>query len=456
MRTPPPDTSRSARRETFAEALRIPTVTPVDGEHRSEQPFIEWQRFLRNRFPEIHAQLHVQTPDPWRTTMEWRGTREDLPPVLLMAHYDVVPASPEGWIHPPFGGVYADGCVWGRGSRDNKLAHIAILLAVEELLQEGFTPCRRVFLAFGGDEETGGERGAAVIAREYRARGVSFAMVLDEGAAVARNILPGVADDAALIGCGEKGHINVEVTGHHHGGHAATPGKDDAAVQVARALVALLRRPLPAGQTATVTAFIRALGREVPGPAGWMLRNYPRTAPVVHRVLSRRGETDAMLRSTMAVTMLHGSDAPNVLPTRPWANINIRLLPGDTAAAVLTRLKRRAGNTPVDIHLAPRGDNNEAPPESPSRGIWYEHLAATIRHSLETPLVLPYLVTATTDSRHYAGLTENIYRFVPMTVTPEDLQGIHGHNERVDARELDRAVAFYRSFITRLPEDETP
>lgn len=50
------------------------------------------------------------------------------------------------WKHPPFGGVIADGFLWGRGALDNKSNLVSILEAAESLLQAGFTPKRTMYL----------------------------------------------------------------------------------------------------------------------------------------------------------------------------------------------------------------------------------------------------------------------------------------------------------------------
>ncbi len=414
-----------------------------------------WQRTMVDLFPAVHRHLRYDAPDPFRLTYRWYPEeRDDRRPVLLMAHYDVVPASPEGWTCDPFGGDIRDGAVWGRGAIDDKLSHIAILRAAEELLQEGFRPTRPFHFAFGGDEETGGRRGAAVIARSYAEEGVRFAMTLDEGAIVARGALAGLDAPVGLIGCGEKGHINVRLSVPGGGGHAATPTRFDASVALAEALRRLFAHPLPTRRTATVDSFVRTLGRYLPGARGLLLRVYPATAPAVRAVLSRTPETDAMLRTTRAVTMLSGSDAPNVLPRRVSATINLRLLPGQTIDETLALLRRRVRgrHRPVEIALAPGWDNNEAPSESPTDGPWYDLVRRSILNIWPDIPILPYLVTATTDSRHYAAVSDCTYRFLPFELSPDDLVGIHGVDEHIAIENIHRAVEFYRRFIVHCDE----
>ena len=240
---------------------------------------------------------------------------------------------------------------------------------------------------------------------------------------------------------------------------------------MARTLSRLMKRRLPIRRTPTVDAFITALGEIMPGLPGWMLRRYPATAPVVHAILAAMPETDAMLRTTQAVTMLKGSSAPNVLPDHVWANINLRLLPGQKMDDVVGVLRRRADlggdrretqrrgmkhgdadastrrTGEISIDLAGGWDNNEPPPESPSHGPAYNTVASAIQAVWPEVPILPYLVTATTDSRHYASISDAVYRFLPVELDADLLAGIHGVNERVSVASIDRAVEFYKHLL---------
>lgn len=434
----------------LAAGIRIPTVAAPNDDAGSRDQLLAWQQLVQRLFPRLHAELSWDMPDAWRMVYRWGPPPrpEGPPPVLLMAHYDVVPAPPEDWSHGPFSGDTADGYVWGRGALDNKLSHLAIMEAVESLLGEGFSPGRPVYLAFGGDEEIGGLRGAARIADGFREQGLRFAVTLDEGGIIAQGMLAGIEEPVALLGCGEKGHINVRLSIDSGGGHASNPPARDAGESLARALRAILRTREPVRRTTTVTAFIRNLGRRIGGAQGALLRAYPTTAPVVHRVLAATPETDAMLRTTHALTMLSGSPAPNVLPRQVEAIVNMRLLPGETIDAVLTRLRRRIARSrprhTVSVDLAPGLDHNPAPGESPTGGSGWDLLAGTIREVWPDVSVLPYLVTATTDSRHYAALSDAVYRFLPFIITRRDLAGIHGVDERVSMENIAAAQRFYR------------
>src|SRR5262249_19070971 len=139
----------------------------------------------------------------------WKGANPDLAPVLLMAHMDVVPVVPgtdKQWQHDPFSGDIARGYVWGRGAIDDKGSLVCILEAAERLAAAGFTPAGTIMFSFGQDEEVGGSKGTANMAKALGARGTHFSFVLDEGGAIQMEPYPGVHTPIAYVAVAEKGY----------------------------------------------------------------------------------------------------------------------------------------------------------------------------------------------------------------------------------------------------------
>ncbi|MEO1020282.1 MAG: M20/M25/M40 family metallo-hydrolase, partial [Pseudomonadota bacterium] len=149
--------------ERLAAVLRFRTVTPGAAEENQDLgAFAAMQGYLQNAFPKAHAGLDVeQIGDANAVLMAWHGQEcSSALPWMFVSHQDVVPVDNEKlWRHPPFSGMLAEGHVWGRGALDLKVTMTAVLEAVESLLDEGFRPRRSVYLAFGGDEESGDGHG---------------------------------------------------------------------------------------------------------------------------------------------------------------------------------------------------------------------------------------------------------------------------------------------------------
>jgi carboxypeptidase PM20D1 len=81
--------------------------------------------------------------------------------------------------------------------------------------------------------------------------------------------------------------------------------------------------------------------------------------------------------------------------------------------------------------------------ESPT----FKLLQRTIRETAPTAIVAPALLVGATDSRHYAALTRNIFRFLPITLNIEDTKRYHGIDERISIQDYERCVNFYARLI---------
>jgi carboxypeptidase PM20D1 len=77
----------------------------------------------------------------------------------------------------------------------------------------------------------------------------------------------------------------------------------------------------------------------------------------------------------------------------------------------------------------------------------YQTLNRTIREIYPDVIVAPGLMIAATDSRHYADITDNIFRFSPVRANSEDLKRFHGTNERLSIEGYADMIRFYRRFI---------
>src|SRR5260221_6473856 len=158
----PLDTAALAQR--LAGALRFRTVSYQDSSQFDAREFDGFQGYLRATFPRLHAVLKLEKVNGYGLLYAWTGSAPNLPPILLLAHQDVVPVEPgteTRWTEPPFEGRIAGGDVWGRGALDDKASLGGVLGAVGHLVGKGAKPRRTVELAFGPDEEGGGRRGAA-------------------------------------------------------------------------------------------------------------------------------------------------------------------------------------------------------------------------------------------------------------------------------------------------------
>ncbi len=446
VNAPPVDAGQLA--EHLAAAIRCPTISHQDPAQFDPRPFAELRGALERAFPRLHATLRRETVSEHSLLYTWEGADPSLRPALLMGHLDVVPVeagAEKHWTHPPFSGAIADGFVWGRGTLDTKGSVVAILEAVETLLEQGFRPRRTVYLAFGHDEEVSGRRGAKVMADLLRSRGVELEWVVDEGGAIlAEGSVSGVRAPVALVGVAEKGYLTLRLTAEGQGGHSAMPPRNTAVRRLARAVERLERHPFPPQLREPTLELLAATAPQMPFARKLALANLWLSGPFVAWTMARNRTTAALVRTTAAVTVLQAGTKENVVPQTAQATVNLRLLPGESVETVLARVRRVLG---PEVCVEPASEGWNPSPVSPTDAEAYRALSRVVRGLFPEAVVAPNLVVGATDSRYYAPIAQSTLRFVPITLTREDMGRIHGTDERISVESLVRCVAFFVRLI---------
>lgn len=429
--------------DRFRTLLRIPTMSRNDVELTDWAAFDAFIAALPGLYPAVHAALEREQHGH-SLLYRWAGSAPTGRPTVLMGHYDVVPATDEGWQHPPFAAEITgtgDGRVlWNRGTLDDKGAVVAILEAAERLLGEGFTPAEDVYLSFGHDEETVGT-GAQTIVAALRERGIRPALVLDEGGAIVERIFPGVTRPIAVVGVSEKGITSVRLTVEQHGGHASTPPTMTATVRLARAITRLNAKPFPARLTETNLRMVETLGAHASGPLRAVFTRARRLQPLLRAVFGRLSdETRAIVRTTTAVTQLRGSLAANALPETAEAIVNVRIAVGSTVAETMEHIRRAIHDPQVRIEAV---DASEPSPVSPSEGAEWDRIAGAVAQIHPHAIVTPYIMLGASDSRHFTTIGDTVYRFTPFEMSTDERGTLHARDERIHVRTWLRGIEVY-------------
>jgi len=428
--------------------VRIPSISDRDPARVDVAAFDRLHQELHAQFPLLHERLELTRVGTHGLLIRWPGRAADKP-LVLMAHLDVVPVDESSpWQHPPFAAEVAGGAVWGRGTLDDKGCVTAICEAVERLLGAGHVPAQDVWLSLGCDEEVFGTA-AAVAVDELERRGVRPWLVLDEGGAVAHEAFPGVQKPVAAIGVAEKGATSVVLRVEGRGGHASTPARNGPTVRLGRAILRIDRSPMPGRVPATTVEMMRRLAPHLPLPLRPVLSRADRLGPLLARALTSAGpEAASMARTTFAVTTLEGSPALNVIATSATAGVNIRVMPGDTVDDVLTHLRKVVDDPEVRISVVERA---EASAVSPVDEV-FDHLAGLVTDRFPDAVVTPYVQTGATDSRHFARISEHVYRFAPFRMTAAQRRSVHSYDEHLGIDALLAGIDWYQALIEGLPE----
>ena len=440
------DTQGAAKR--LSEAIRFQTISNFLNPEQDAEALRGLRAHIESSFPAFHAAAKREVIGDHSLLYTWEGTDPKAKPIALLAHQDVVPIAPgteKDWQQKPFDGVIADGFIWGRGSWDDKGNLYSMLEAAEQMAKDGYRPKRTIYFAFGHDEEVAGTRGAKAIAAALSARGVRLDFVLDEGLLIAEGVMKGLDKPAALIGVAEKGYATLVLTAHATPGHSSMPPRETAIGMMSAALARLEDHRLPMHVRGAVAEMFDTLAPEMSGFNRLVLSNLWLFKPLLLREFEKSGPTEAMVRTTTALTIFNAGDKDNVLPGNAEATVNFRLLPGDTQGSVSDHVRSTVDNAKISI--TPFPGNTDPPPVTGTASPSYSALNRTIREVFPDVVVAPGLMVAATDSRHYAGIADNIFRFSPVRANAEDLKRFHGTNERLSIEGYADMIRFYRRLI---------
>lgn len=436
--------------ESLAAAIRARTVSSQTDAAFNADQFQALHAHLQARYPKLHATLRRELVGGLSLLYTWPGSDPAARPIALMAHQDVVPIAPgteAAWQAEPFAGTVKDGYVWGRGSWDDKANLIAQMEAIETLVAAGFKPQRTVYLIFGADEEVGGLRGAVEIAKLLAERKVRLDFVIDEGLLITEGVMPGLSKPAALIGIAEKGYLSVVLRVPATPGHASMPPPKgtSAIAMMSAALKRLDDDQLPAAIQGVAREMFETVAPEMSGFSRVALSNLWLFGPIVKRQLEAGASTNAMLRTTTALTIFNAGNKDNVLPGQAEATVNFRILPGDSQASVMAHVKRAAANDRFELFALP--GSAEPSEVTPTDSTSYQLINRTVRELFPGTVVAPGLMVAATDSRHFGEVADHIYKFSPVRAKPEDLPRFHGNNERIALANLAELIRFYHRLV---------
>ena len=432
--------------EHLRRLLRIDTVNPPGNE-------IVAARYLEEVLVGAGIETRVLEPAPGRAAVVARLAGDGrAPPLLLLAHMDVVDVEREHWTTDPFGGEVRGGYVYGRGAIDDKgmlAVELATMLLLKRYLVDAGHPlAREVVLVATSDEETGGDWGLGWLLERHPEL-VRAEFAINEGGRV--RVVDGRPLYAAVQTAEKVAHI---VSLHAHGppGHASVPLAENAILRLARALVAVGAHQEPLRLTPTTRGFFaglaprwpdRRIGEAMADVASGDDGRIARGAAVLGTV----PVLGALLRTGISATMLGGGIRANVIPADATATLNVRTLPGEAIDDVATRLRAAIADPLVDVAISEPGE--DAPPSDPDSPL-FRALADSARAIVPEIAVVPYLSTGATDSARLRRFGVPCYGILPFPLPPEDEARMHGHDERVPVEAVEFGVRLVHGAVRRV------
>ena len=433
------DFDRQAAVDALQTLVQCKTISYNDPAMEDDGEFQKLIDLLPGLYPNVFATCSFQQLPDRALLFCWPGKAQTAPSVM-MAHYDVVPVNEESWDKPPFAGIIADGVLWGRGTLDTKVTFNGVLSGAEYLIAQGFQPENDIYFAFSGGEEVNG-MGAVHIVNYFAEKGITPALVVDEGGAVVENVFPGVKAPCGLIGIGEKGMMNVCYTVRSSGGHASAPLPKTPVTTLAKACCNIVKKPFKMHITKPAAEMFDTLGRHSSFAMKLVFANLWLFRPVLDLICrAGGGEMNALCRTTTAFTMMEGSNARNVIPAEAKLISNVRLNPADSVASAEAYLKKVVNDAGVEITVL---ESFEPSPISETGCESWDKVASAVANTWPGCIVSPYLMVQCSDSRHYRELSNHVYRFSAMDMTAQERKSIHGNNEKIRLESIGRAVEFY-------------
>jgi len=420
----------------LSELISINTTNPPGNETAAA-------KYLAERLAEDDFKCEVFESAPGRGSVvtRLRGSGEK-PALLLLSHLDVVAANPKEWSVDPFKGEVRDGFVWGRGALDMK-SMTAIEAMVMKILKRNNVQLKGdVILAATADEEKGGEAGAGWLVRNHSEK-VHADYVLNEGGGLA---LPINGKNFYTVQTAEKGILWFKVKAKGRPGHGSVPGAADNAILLMNKVIERLgnyRSRIVL--VPTVKQYLTRMVEEnvdVGRNLSLLLKN-PSEGDVFLDEVAQKDRTlaeniRAMVKMTIAPTIVHGGVKENIIPSECEAVFDCRVLPGQSPAETLSEIKtllKDLGSEKLEFETIQANDPSESSMQSPL----YEHIVAVLREFEPDCSIAPTMLTGGTDSRFFRKNGSICYGFQPVRsdlLYSEMLKMVHGVDERISTENL--------------------
>ncbi|GAA4159067.1 M20 family peptidase [Chryseobacterium ginsenosidimutans] len=452
--------------------LKIPTVSSGELGKFDYSTFDTIKEYLKVSYPLIYENAEFTEVNKYGLVFRLKGSNPSLDPILFLSHTDVVPPGDaevkdksenifrpddkplppvskiaDDWDFGPFSGAVANGRIYGRGAIDMKGMLFSLMESMNNIIKNKHIPQRDIYLAFGFDEEVGGQQGAVKIAEYFKTKNLKFDAVYDEGGLILeKGSVAGIDSDVAVIGCAEKGFLSVKIKVKGLGGHASMPPMESAIGKAAIIMQRLEHDQMKPMITPLINEFFTNIGGSMSFVNRMGISNQWLLKPVLLSQLTKNNSTNALVRTTTALTMMKGSDAPNILSPEVEFVVNFRLLPGNTVKDVKEHIAKATKG--FDVELEDIDSVKEASAVSPTNTKAFKLIEAAVKEIHPAAIATPYLTVGGTDAYKYQMVSKNIYRFMPIKINDAEKQSIHSTNEYLSIENYMKMIHYFEYIMT--------
>ena len=420
--------------------IQINTSNPPGNEEAAVQ-FIEG--WLKKEG--IASQIFSPAPKRGNLMARLKGKKSG-EPIVLLGHIDVVPADESGWTEHPFKGVVRDGYLYGRGTVDMKADVAAQIMAFATLKREGITPEQDIILLVTGDEETGGRLGVGYMLEKVDELS-DAAFVLSEGG----SIIEGEGVLHAQVSVAEKKICQFIIKAHGTGGHGSMPHSDNANDKIVRAANRLIAHAWPIRRNKIATRYLSGIleGKKFKGFTFSTLAGALRKKEF-HSFIESNPFYNALLRNTVALTILKGGVKVNVIPPESEASFDSRILPEEEHDSFLAQVQKVAGNA---VEVVPISKEESIPSSFDTD--FFKAIRRIVRARKGNIPVLPFITTGATDLRYFRQLGITAYGFSPIALSREEHLSMHSVNERISVEAFTEGMEATCDIVRELATQST-
>ncbi|MBZ5705352.1 MAG: M20/M25/M40 family metallo-hydrolase [Acidobacteriia bacterium] len=430
------------------EYLRIDTTNPPGNEARSAA-------FFKKILDDEGIENRVFDYAPGRADLWARlphTAAEAQRPIILLNHMDVVTSDPSHWKVPPFSGAIVGDSIYGRGAQDMKSEGLAQLVVMVMLKREKVALNRDVIFLAVSDEEADGTGTDWFIAHQRELLG-NAAFLINEGG---ENLLEGSHVKYVGVDVGEKTPFWLHIVAHGRPGHASRPIDDSAPNRLVQALNRILAYQSPLRLLPVVEEYFRDMAAYESPARAKQFRNIREALrdKNFQEEVERDDSLNFLLRDTISLSMLGGSQQTNVIPPEAWANLDVRLLPGANPKEFLEAI-RRVVNDP-NVTVEPELSEFRVANSSPTDTELYSAIRQVADHYFPGTPVVPRLTSGYTENQRYRPLGIEAYGFSPYTATEDEGNTEHGNDERIRVEEVRRGFRILYDVVTTVAVEKTP
>lgn len=429
------------------EMLDCRTVFKRD--HSNDEEFNKFNEVIKRNFPLINERCEklVFGSGCFIYLLKGKNAKKN---IMLMSHHDVVDKT-DGWETDAFKSVIKNKALYGRGSIDTKTPLFAEMMAIEELIAEGYEfEDLNIYIGSSNNEEVCGD-GMVLVSKYFKENNIHIDTIIDEGGAITSGMMPGFDGKSAMVAVHEKSRhmykceTNINTKGH--GG--LSPDDDSCILRLNKFMMKVMDSHIYKDTFYDeVKATFKTHAPYMKFPMSFLFKHLEFFSPIIKKVMKNIPPARAMLSTSISfTTMFAGTkEDPQIKAKHAESTMFIRCIREEDMEIGLNKIKEIANKYGVSISLMERDYCKPSSFDSDA----YHILEEVMHNNFPDVVVAPFLLTAGTDARRFSDVADNILRFAPIDLDPVQFKSIHGDNEHIYLENVGECVCFYKDFILKM------